>query len=359
MSNKDVIFLTGACGFVGNEITQQLLNDGHKVVGYDLMDRRTANPKTLKELATHRNFTFIQGNILDSGKLEDTLRSTKPDAVIHAAAISSVDQSIKRPDIAFSTNALGTQRVLEAARQVGVERLHYLSTDEIYGHSTNRRFTEESPTDPRNPYAAGKLSGQSIVGAYGTTYGMEVTFTNAVNNFGPRQAPEKLIPRLAVRAIQGRTLPVYGDGKQVREWMHVGDHAAGVIYVLNHGVRGQSYLLGTDETHENMEVVQLIMDTLNIPQSRIEYVEDRKGSDLRYAVDSSKARRLGWRPTRGFETGMQETIRWYNNNADWWKYYLKMYPDLRPPNQQTVRTTRLISKPIYERQAQTTQNSIV
>lgn len=359
MSNKDVIFLTGACGFVGNEIARQLLNGGKRVVGYDSMDRRTANPATLQELETHTNFTFIRGNILDSRRLEASLRNTRPDAVIHAAAISSVDQSIKNPDMAFSTNALGTQRVLEAARLVGVQRVHYVSTDEVYGHSTKGRFTEETPTDPRNPYAAGKLAGQSIVGAYGTTYGMEVTVTNSVNNYGPRQAPEKLIPRLTIRAIQGLGLPVYGDGRQVREWMHVGDHAAGVIYVLNHGGPGQSYLLGTEETHENMGIVQIIMGTLNIPQARIEYVGDRKGSDLRYAVDSTKARSLGWRPTREFDTGMQDTVRWYSNNPDWWQYYLKLYPDLRPPFRRSVRSSTNIPQPVYERKPKTTQISVV
>lgn len=328
---RESIFLTGACGFVGSEIAEQLMARGARVIGYDVMDPRTANPQTLAQLRRNPNFTFVRGNILDTRKLTSVLQDTKPHALVHAAAISSVDWSIKNPGLTNDINATGTQRVLEAACRTGVNRFHYLSTDEVFGHATTGVFTEESATRPRNPYAAGKLAGQATTYAYGATYGMFNTVTNAVNTYGPRQAPEKLIPRLAVRGVSGGMLPVYGDGRQVREWMHVADHASGVIYALDHGKSGENYLLGTQETHENIEIVGTIMRTLGIPDDRIQYVPDRKGSDFRYAVDSSKARReLGWNPTAEFAPSMEDTVRWYRDNEPWWSYYTKKYPDLVP-----------------------------
>jgi dTDP-glucose 4,6-dehydratase len=227
-------------------------------------------------------------------------------------------------------NVNGTCNVVDAARQVGVNRVHYVSTDEIFGHATNGSFSEESPSAPRNPYAAGKLGGEGIVQAYGGTFGMYMTITNSVNNYGRHQSPDKLISRLTIRGLQGKTLPIYGDGKQVREWIDVRDHAAAITHVLEHGGKGERYCVGTGETHENIEVIGTIYKRLGLGETALEYVPDRKGHDIRYSVNASKIRALGWAPKNDFRDSLAETVDWYADNREWWKYYLPHYPDLQP-----------------------------
>jgi dTDP-glucose 4,6-dehydratase len=319
MAIKEKMLVTGGAGFIGSHLCRELV---------DLGNETTVNPVTIRDLLDSPNFELVEGDILDERKLREEFRGV--DAIIHAAAISSVDRSIRRPRETVMINALGTYAVLESARQVGVKRVHYVSTDEVFGHAKSGSFTESSPVGPRNPYAAGKLAGEAFMGAWGTTFGMEVTITNSVNNYGPYQTPDKLIPRMCTRGLVGNTLPVYGDGKQLREWLFVDDHVKAILHVLNHGAFGERYCVGSGEVRENIEIVRRIMGFLGLSDEIVEYVEDRKGHDLRYAVDSSKLRSLGWKPEGAFEEGLDETIAWYKNNRAWWEYYLLVYPDIEP-----------------------------
>ncbi len=246
------------------------------------------------------------------------------DLIIHAAAQSAVDLSIKDPVTTFVTNSLGTVHVLEAMRHSGVKRLHYVSTDEVFGAATIHPFTEHSLVQPGNPYSAGKAAAESTIFAWANTYGIEVTITNGCNNYGARQAPEKLIPRLAIRGVLGKTLPVYGNGQQVREWVHVDDHAQAIWHVIQHGELGHRYCVGGTAVN-NMQVVRKILETLVMDESKIEFVEDRLGHDVRYAVDMTKLRDLGWKPKINLEDGLRDTILWYRDNSQWWKYFQGQY----------------------------------
>jgi dTDP-glucose 4,6-dehydratase len=302
------------------------MDQGKRVVAFDALDRRTVAPNTIAELQRNPNFRLIQGDILDRTALFEYMDGA--DAVIHLAAISAVDQSIKRPIEAVQTNAIGTLNVIEAARSVGVKRIHLVSTDEVFGHAIDDSFNESSQIAPRNPYAAGKAASEAIALAMGTTYGMEVTITNSANNYGPYQAPEKLIPRLTIRGIQGSSLPVYGDGRQVREWIHVDDHVSAIIHVLAHGISGERYCVGSNETTENISLVKVILNTLGLDEKYIEFVRDRAGHDIRYSVNSTKLRSTGWNSIHTFNESIVDTIEWYRDNPNWWNYYLSVYPDL-------------------------------
>lgn len=324
---KTEIFVTGGVGFVGYHLCNLLLSKGHRVVCYDKLDRKTTNPATIRELKRSPDFELIEGDILDLPTLTSAIK--RPDAIIHLAAISSVDQSIKNPIEAVQINGIGTLNVLEAARAKGINRIHYASTDEVFGHSESGVFDENTSTNPRNPYAAGKLAGEAICHAWQATYKVDTTISNSANNFGTHQVPEKLIPRLTVRAIQGNTLPVYGDGKQVREWIHVKDHASAIYHILLHGLSGEKYCVGSGEQVENLQIVKTILNVLHLTDSSIQHVEDRKGHDLRYALDSSKIQSLGWKPDSHLSDSLSSTIEWYLQNISWWEYYIQFFPDLR------------------------------
>ena len=321
-------FVTGGAGFIGSRLSEKLIHEGYKVRCFDNLDPLTINPQTVNELILSPHFELIEGDILDLTKLKRELGN--PDVIIHCAAIAAVDRSIRNPQEAVEINTTGTMNVIEAAREKGAKRVHYVSTDEVFGHSKDAAFNENSPSKPRNAYAAGKLGGEGIVTAWGATYGMEVTITNSVNNYGLRQSPDKLIPRLTVRGLLGKSLPVYGDGQQIREWLFVDDHVDAILHVLDHGTFNQRYLVGSGERKANIDVVNKILQFLNLPNAAIEYIEDRKGHDMRYAVDSSKIRALGWSPKWTFEEGIEQTIEWYKNNKHWWEYYMFVYPDLEP-----------------------------
>lgn len=324
---KSEIFVTGGLGFVGFHLSKLLIDNGHKVVCYDKLDKRTTNPSSVEELNKSHNFQLIEGDILDLQSLTSAINS--PDAIIHLAAISSVDRSIKDPIEAVTTNGIGTLNVFEAARAKNIKRVHYASTDEVFGHTKSGIFDENTLTNPRNPYAAGKLMGEAICHAWYATYNYQTTISNSANNYGSHQAPEKLIPRLTVRAIQGKTLPVYGDGKQIREWINVSDHASAIYHILLHGISGEKYCVGSGEQVENLQIIQSILSVLKLPASSIQYVEDRKGHDLRYALDSTKLNNLGWKPRNHLSESLNQTIEWYKNNESWWEYYLQYFPDLR------------------------------
>jgi len=309
------IFLTGGAGFVGVHIASALLEKGYGVTIFDNFDPYSTNPKTIELLGGKAE--IVHGDIRDPDALKNSLAGSF-DAVIHCAAIAAVDRSIRDPGLTIYTNAIGTQNVLEAAKENNIKRLHYVSTDEVFGHIESGSFDEMSSTSPRNPYAAGKASGESIALAWSATYDMKITITNTANNYGPYQSLDKLIPRLTTLAIKGDKLPVYGTGKQQREWVHVKDHASAVVTVLEKGESGNRYLVGTREIHENIYIVEQICETLGVAFGEVvKYVKDRPGHDLRYSLDSSKIRDLGWEPKYAFGESLQTVVLWYKDNQEW------------------------------------------
>jgi dTDP-glucose 4,6-dehydratase len=315
------VLVTGGAGFVGSHLCKELLDRGYQVTCYDSLDPTLMNPRTLEFLGLSNRSAFqrVEGNVLDFSAVARAVKGH--DAVIHAAAIASVDRSIKSPRDAVETSVMGTLNVLEAAREVGVNRVHYVSTDEVYGQSAGGLFHEHSPSVPRNPYAAGKAGGEAIVHAWGATFGLNTTITNSCNTYGPFQALDKLIPRLTARAALGMTLPVYGDGLHVREWLHITDHVAAIVLVLENGQPGESYCVGSGERVMNLEVTQRILDCAGPTGSRIEHIEDRRGHDRRYAVDASKIRALGWKPQCSFDYELEKTANWYFEYRAWWEHF--------------------------------------
>lgn len=312
-------FITGGAGFVGWHLCDLMLGEGHSVTCYDILDPLVVNPD-LGRVGMHPRFTLVNGDILDLDTLCTTMAGHE--LVIHAAAQSAVDRSIRDPVSTFRMNALGTVNILEAVRHSGIARVHYVSTDEVFGASNSGSFTEGSPWRPRNPYSAGKAAGEAAILAWGNTYGLAVTVTNGTNNYGERQSLDKVIPRMVVRALLGKTLPVYGDGRQMREWLHVTDHCRAIWHVIQHGLPGQSYCVGGGLIAENIEIVRRLLDILGLDDSRIEFVADRPGHDRRYAVDTSKLRQLGWAPGVPFEQGLRDTVAWYRENRQWWEFFL-------------------------------------
>jgi dTDP-glucose 4,6-dehydratase len=281
-------------------------------------------------------FAFVRGDICDAGAVEHAFADHAPDAVIHFAAESHVDRSILGPLDFTRTNVLGTHTVLEAARKHGVQRFVHVSTDEVYGSlGPEGRFTEESPIDPTSPYAASKAASDLIVLAYAKTYGFPAVVTRCSNNYGPYQFPEKLIPLMILNALADKPLPVYGDGRNVRDWIHTEDHCTALWTVLARGRAGEAYNIGAGNEQENITIVKHILRALDKPESLIRYVTDRPAHDRRYAIDPSKtARELGWTPAQDFATGLDSTIAWYVEHRNWWErvlsgeyqqYYEKQY----------------------------------
>ncbi len=313
------VLVTGGVGFLGAHLCRELLRQGHEVTCYDLLDGDLVNPATARELRAYPKFRFVKGDILRPRSLRR--RMTGHAVVIHCAAVASVDRSLKLPHKAVEVNVIGTLNVLEAARESGVPRVHYVSTDEVWGEIAEGAFTESSPAHPRNPYAAGKAGGEAVALAWGTTFGIDVTVTNSCNTYGPFQKPDKLVPRSIVRAIRGQRLTVYGDGQHVREWVHVDDHVAAILLVLEKGTLGERYCVGTGERFTALEVVRMVGDHFGCPEDRIEYQYDRMVNDRRYALDATKLRELGWSPTYDFEKGLIQTLEWYEHNEKWWRHF--------------------------------------
>ena len=329
------IFVTGGAGFIGSSLVRRLVNDGYRrVVTIDALTY-AGHRENLADVDGAPNHRFVELDITDGSGLRAIFEQEKPDAVVHLAAESHVDRSIDGPDAFVRTNVLGTQRLLEATREhVGAldaearDAFRYLqvSTDEVYGSlGPEGAFTEASPYRPRSPYAASKAAADHLARAYGHTYGLPVLVTNCSNNYGPYQYPEKLIPLTLLKALAGEPIPVYGDGSNVRDWLHVDDHVAGLLSVLHGGVPGETYLIGGTNERTNLEVVHAVLHALEklVPTERdrrdlISFVADRPGHDFRYAVDAEKIRReLGWRPQKSFDEGMRSTVQWYLDHRDW------------------------------------------
>ena len=334
------ILVTGAAGFIGSNFMYYEL-DNHPEDEYVALDLLTyaGNLKNLDGIKDRPNYKFVRMDIRDRENIYKLFEEEKFDLVVNFAAESHVDRSIKDPEVFLRTNIIGTEVLMDACLKYGVERYHQVSTDEVYGDLPLDRpdlfFTEETPLHTSSPYSSSKASADLLVNAYHRTYGLKTTISRCSNNYGPYQFPEKMIPLMINNARDDKSLPVYGDGLNVRDWLHVYDHCSGIDLVMRKGAIGEVYNIGGHNERHNIEVVKTILKTLDKPESLITYVSDRKGHDLRYAIDPTKIEtKLGWKPKYNFESGIKETIEWYMNNQEWMddvtsgdylKYYEQMY----------------------------------
>ena len=330
------ILVTGGAGFIGSNFIHYWLKNHPKdeIVNFDKLTY-AGNLENLKEVEGNSNYTFIKGDICDQQAVENVMSGA--DAIVHFAAESHVDRSIMDSADFVNTNIVGTLNLLEAAKKAGNIRFHHVSTDEVFGSlkPSDPAFNENTPYDPRSPYSAAKAASDHLVRAYFHTHGLPITISNCSNNYGPYQFPEKVIPLFVTNLIEDKKVPVYGDGLQIRDWIHVDDHNRGVDMILTRGKLGETYCLGGDSEKTNLEITNLILSALGKGDEMIEHVKDRKGHDRRYAIDFSKAKKeLGWEPQIKFEDGLKSTIEWYKNNNEWWQnvksgeyqdYYKKQY----------------------------------
>lgn len=316
------LLVTGGCGFIGSNLVKYLRRErpDWTVVNLDKLTY-AGNLESLKELEGDPKHIFVRGDVSNRELIDLVLRTHRIEAVMHLAAESHVDRSILGPEAFIQANVLGTTVMLEAAKQHGVKRFLQVSTDEVYGSlGPTGAFTESSPLQPSSPYSASKTGADLIALAYRHTFGMDVVVTRCSNNYGPYQFPEKLIPLMIANALAGKRLPVYGDGGNVRDWLHVEDHCAALVLALEKGKAGEVYNIGGGAERKNLDIVKQILAQLGKPESLIQFVTDRPGHDRRYAIDPSKSRReLGWTPSRSFEQGLADTVRWYVDNKAWWE----------------------------------------
>ncbi len=330
------IVVTGGAGFIGsNFLLQQIATyDDCQLVNFDALTY-AGNLDNLSSIESDPRYSFVRGDVTRPADVAGVL-TEDVDAVVHFAAESHVDRSLDQADLFLRTNILGTQVLLDRAREVGLSRFVMVSTDEVYGSlGPTGSFREDTPLAPNSPYSASKASADLLCRAYHHTFGLPVMTTRCSNNYGPFQFPEKLIPLMISNALEDRSLPVYGDGKQVRDWLHVVDHCTAIDAVMRAGEPGEIYNIGGNSERENLQVVGAILDALDKPRSLIEYVTDRPGHDRRYAIDASKIHReLNWQPSVGFEQGIADTIAWYLDNREWLakvrsgayrEYYEQMY----------------------------------
>lgn len=334
------ILVTGGAGFIGSNFVYYMLNK-YKDYRIVCLDKLTyaGNLSNLKKAMENPNFRFVKGDIADRDFVFSLFKEEKFDIVVNFAAESHVDRSIEDPGIFLKTNVIGTQVLMDASREFGVKRYHQVSTDEVYGDLPLDRpdlfFTEETPLRPSSPYSASKAAADLLVLAYYRTYKLPVTISRCSNNYGPYQFPEKLIPLMIIRALNDEKLPVYGDGRNVRDWLYVEDHCSAIDLIIHNGRVGEVYNIGGHNERTNLEVVKTILRELGKSEDLISFVKDRPGHDLRYAIDPTKiSNELGWQPRTRFEEGIKRTIKWYLDNKEWWQeiisgeyknYYEKMY----------------------------------
>jgi dTDP-glucose 4,6-dehydratase len=329
------LLVTGGAGFIGSAVVRQAVAAGHAVVNLDVL-AYSANLANVASVADSPLYAFEEADICDAERLDAIFEAHRPDAVMHLAAESHVDRSIDGPMAFVRTNLLGTAALLEASRKylkaypdkAAGFRFHHVSTDEVFGAlGETGSFDEETPYDPNSPYSATKAGSDMLVRAWGETFKLPVVLTNCSNNYGPYQFPEKLIPVVVLNALAGRPIPVYGAGANVRDWLHVEDHAAALLLVLQQGTLGETYCIGGNAERSNLQLVHAICDTLDAlfpdrapHRDLIAFVTDRPAHDFRYAIDASKIEReLGWAPSYRLETGLAETVRWYVENEPWWQ----------------------------------------
>jgi len=338
------ILVTGGAGFIGSAVVRHVIeNTADEIVNVDCLTY-AGNLESLQTIENSSKYQFEQVDICDYSALKDVFQKHNPDAVMHLAAESHVDRSIEAPDQFIQTNLVGTYNLLQISRNYLKDqteefkrafRFHHISTDEVYGDlEDDGLFTEETPYAPSSPYSASKAGSDHLVRAWYRTFGLPVLVTNCSNNYGPYHFPEKLIPHMILNALDGKSLPIYGDGQQIRDWLYVEDHARALYKVLTEGQTGETYNIGGHNEKANIEVVKHICALLEefVPdkpenvsryEDLITYVKDRPGHDLRYAIDASKiSKELGWEPEESFETGIRKTVRWYLENRDWWERVL-------------------------------------
>ncbi|MFI6037317.1 dTDP-glucose 4,6-dehydratase [Streptomyces sp. NPDC051315] len=315
------ILVTGAAGFIGSNFVRKLLDDaytGWAGAQVTALDKLTYAGNRDNLPASHERLVFVRGDVCD----RDLMRELVPghDAVVHFAAESHVDRSLVGAREFFHTNVMGTQTLLDAVLESGVERVVHISTDEVYGSMEEGSWTEEWPLAPNTPYAASKAGSDLVAQTYWRTHGVDLSITRCSNNYGPYQHPEKVIPLFVTNLLEGRQVPLYGDGRNVREWLHVDDHCRGIHLVLNHGRPGEIYNIGGGNEYTNLALTEKLLELTGTGEEMIRRVPDRKAHDLRYSIDESKIReQLGYAPLTGFEEGLAETVAWYRDNPDWWK----------------------------------------
>jgi dTDP-glucose 4,6-dehydratase len=318
------IVVTGGAGFIGSNFIFYML-DKYPEYHIVCLDKLTyaGNLETLTNVMENPKFRFVKGDICDKKTVSALFQEEKPDIIVNFAAESHVDKSIENPQLFLETNILGTATLMDACRQFGIKRFHQVSTDEVYGdlpYNSSELFTETTPIHPNSPYSSSKAAADLLVQAYNRTYGLPVTISRCSNNYGPYQFPEKLIPLMIINALNNKELPVYGDGLNVRDWIHVEDHCRAIDLIIHKGENGEVYNIGGHNEVRNIDIVKLICKELGKPENLITFVEDRKGHDRRYAIDVTKIKEeLRWEPKMIFKFGIRSTIQWYLENQVWWK----------------------------------------
>lgn len=320
------IVVTGGAGFIGGNFVHYMLNkyEDYKIICVDCLTY-AGNMETLKSVKDKPNFGFYKIDISDRQAIYEMFDKEKPDIIVNFAAESHVDRSIANPEIFLKTNVIGTQVLLDSCRKYGIKRYHQVSTDEVYGDLPIDRpglfFTEHTPLSTSSPYSASKASADLLVGAYYRTYDLPVTISRCSNNYGPYHFPEKLIPLMIIKALNNKKLPVYGNGANVRDWLYVEDHCSAIDLIIHNGKAGEVYNIGGHNERTNLEVVKTILHELGKSEDLIKYVTDRKGHDMRYAIDPTKIHsELGWFPETNFDEGIKKTIKWYLDNKTWWEH---------------------------------------
>ncbi|EGS36508.1 dTDP-glucose 4,6-dehydratase [Limosilactobacillus oris F0423] len=316
------ILVTGGAGFIGSNFIHYMLekHPDDNLINLDLLTY-AGNIHNLDDVKDNPHYHFVKGNIVNGELVTHLVHEFNIDHIVNFAAESHVDRSILHPEVFVETNVQGTLALLDVAKREGVEKFLQVSTDEVYGTlGATGYFTEESPLQPNSPYSASKASADMMVRAYYETYGLNVNITRCSNNYGPYQFPEKLIPLMTSNGMEGKDLPIYGNGKNIRDWLYVSDHCQAIDLVLRDGKPGEIYNVGGHNERTNNEIVHLIVDNLGISEDHIKYVKDRLGHDKRYAIDPTKIEtELGWKPEYTFDTGIVKTIDWYKDNEDWWQ----------------------------------------
>jgi len=314
------LLITGGAGFIGSNFILYMVQQypNYQIVNMDALTY-AGNMENLKSVEGNPNYTFVQADIADKQAVDGAFQQDI-DVVVNFAAESHVDRSILEPEIFVNTNVIGTQVLLDASKKYGVTKFVQVSTDEVYGTlGKTGLFSETTPLAPNSPYSASKAGGDLLARAYHETFGLPVNITRCSNNYGPYQFPEKLIPLIISRALNDESLPIYGDGLNIRDWLYVEDHCSAIDLVIHDGKIGEVYNIGGNNERTNLHIVTTILEELGKPESLITYVADRPGHDRRYGIDPAKiTNELGWKPRHNFETGIKETIRWYLNHKDWW-----------------------------------------
>lgn len=330
------LLITGGAGFIGSNFIHYILKKypDCKIVNLDLLTY-AGNLENLKDLETNKNYKFVKGDIADNNLVNNLVENV--DIIINFAAESHVDRSIIDPQNFVRTNIIGTYTLLEAARNNSNKRFHHISTDEVFGSlgPKDAPFNENTPYDPRSPYSASKAASDHMVRTYWYTYGLPITISNCSNNYGPYQFPEKLIPLFITNLLEGKKVPLYGDGMNIRDWLYVEDHCEAIDLIIHKGKIGETYCVGGNSEKTNKEITYKILELMGKDESSIEFVRDRPGHDRRYAIDFSKIKtELSWEPKMTFGEGLKKTIKWYKNNEEWWKkiksgkyleYYQRQY----------------------------------